>query len=126
MCIPEEGCIHVCVIRDTVMALVGVIYDPATGDSTYRGQRFGDAFPVTSSFAQNADWYVNNEPVTYKGRRYVKHGLPRALGYRDVVHDGEFLGVPVFAAPPGPPTGVIYLPVKPGCEFQPYYISGVK
>lgn len=108
------------------MRMANVIYNPATGDSTYRGQRFGDAFPVTPSFAQNADWYVNDEPVMYKGRRYVKYGLPRLLGPGDVVSDGEILGVPVFVEPSGPFVGVMYVPVKPACEFQPYTTTGIK
>lgn len=129
MCTPEEGCLHICVIRGDEMALVDMDYDPATGDSTYHGQPFSEAFPVTASFARNAEWHVNNEPITYRGRRYVKYGLPRVLAPGDVVRDGDVRGVPAFVEPPAPRIGVtdvIYLPVKPTCEFQPYEILGIK
>jgi hypothetical protein len=54
-------------------------------------------------------------------RRYVKYGLPRVLGVNEVTRVGEFQGVPIFAeAGRTAPYEVIYVPVRPGCEFQPY------
>jgi hypothetical protein len=52
----------------------------------------------------------------------VKHGLPRVLGiYDDLVKVRTLHGVPVFAMPPvSRPMLVVYVPVNPFCEFQPY------
>ncbi|HYW05999.1 MAG TPA: hypothetical protein VE913_03530, partial [Longimicrobium sp.] len=63
--------------------------------------------------------------------RYVKYGLPRVLGVSEVSRVGEFQGVSLFAETgmTGRPE-VIYVLVRPGCEFQPYNIeikaSGVR
>ncbi|HEX8272093.1 MAG TPA: hypothetical protein VF615_05545, partial [Longimicrobiaceae bacterium] len=48
-------------------------------------------------------------------------GLPRVVGVTEVSRTGEYQGVGVFteASATGTPD-VIYIPVRPGCEFQPY------
>ena len=104
------------------MSTVSVSYDHATGDSVYQGRRFHDAFPVDSSFAASARWYHDYEPIVFNGRRYIIYGLPRALPPGDVVARGEYRGVTVFTEPMAsrPSPEVLYLPVRPTCEFQPY------
>lgn len=110
--------INVCVLQNGQLSNVQAQYNPATGDTT--------GVPmVTEGYAANATWYINNEPVTFNGRRYVKYGLPRVLGVTEVSSAGTYQGVPVFAE-----TGanmqrpdVIYVPVRTGCEFQPYQVE---
>jgi hypothetical protein len=54
----------------------------------------------------------------------VKYGLPRVLGVNEVTRMGDYMGVPVFAETGATgATEVIYLPVRPGCEFQPYQLD---
>ncbi|HKP74880.1 MAG TPA: hypothetical protein VJT67_05020, partial [Longimicrobiaceae bacterium] len=120
--------IFVCVVRNGRLEEVPIQYSTARGDSTYRGQPLSVAFPTDSTFALNAAWYRNNEPIAFGGGRYLKYGLPRILGPTDVVPVGAFRGVTVFAEPsaPRPRPDVIYLPVQPGCEFQPYEVGGIK
>lgn len=51
----------------------------------------------------------------------MKYGLPRFLGTTDVTAAGSVGPVTVFAESPDRPVlEVIYIPVQPGCEFQPY------
>ena len=52
----------------------------------------------------------------------MKYGLPRVLGTRDVNNAGTVNGVSVFAEPGANAQRpeVIYVPTRPGCEFQPY------
>jgi len=58
------------------------------------------------------------------GRRYVKYGLPRVLGVNEVTRTADYMGVPVFAeAGATAATEVLYVPVRPGCEFQPYQLD---
>ena len=58
------------------------------------------------------------------GRIYVKYGRPWVLGVNEVTRTADFRGVPVFAeAGAGAKIEVVYVPVRPGCEFQPYQIS---
>jgi hypothetical protein len=110
------------VIEDGMLRNVQAQFNPATGDTTVAGQAFRTAYPSTTPpYAAGADWFIANEPVTFQTRRYVKFGLPRIVGVGDLSRVGEYQGVPVFAetgAPARP--DVIYIPVRPGCEFQPY------
>jgi len=113
----------VCVVHGGAMSTVSVSYNHATGDSVYQGRRFRDAFPTDSSFAASARWYHDYEPIVLNGRRYIIYGLPRALRPGDVVARGEYRGVTVFVEPTASrssPPEVLFLPVRPTCEFQPY------
>jgi hypothetical protein len=103
-----------------------VTYDYA--EQSYRGEPVAHAFPTDSTYALNAAWYRNSEPITMAEGRYVKYGLPRILGTTDVVPIATFRGVAVFAEPGTDPrrAEVIYLPTRPGCEFQPYQRGGIK
>lgn len=96
-------------------------YDPARGDTTMNGQPFRTAHPAGAQYAAGARWFIDDEAITVMGRRYVKYGLPRVLGAGEVARAGEHRGVPVFAERGRTgPAEVLYLPVRPGCEFQPY------
>jgi hypothetical protein len=100
----------VCVLHSGRLEAVPVFIDVTTLDTTtYRGQPFSRAFPVDSTYAGNASWYLETEPT-------------------DVVPVATFQGVTVFAEPRAHPQQpeVIYLPTRPGCEFQPYVRGGYK
>ena len=51
----------------------------------------------------------------------MRFGLPRVVSPTDVARTGEYQGIGVFtdASATGTPD-VVYVPVRPGCEFQPY------
>lgn len=115
------GCISICVVREGQLVRIPVSYDPATGDTTVLGRRFSDLYPPDSAYAVSHRWYAEREPILYRGRRYVKYGLPRVLGESEVEPSGSVAGVVVFVEPGQRRIpDVIYLPVRPGCEFQPY------
>jgi len=118
----------VCIVRNGRLEEVEIEYNPQRGDSTYQSRPFSAAFPTDSTYALNAAWYRDNEPIAFARGRYVKYGLPRILGTTDVVPFGDFQGVTVFAEPTmnRDRPEVIYIPVRPGCEFQPYIGSWVK
>jgi hypothetical protein len=59
----------------------------------------------------------------FQGRRFVKYGLARVLGVNEVTRVGDHMGVPVFAEMGQTRPDVIYVPVRPGCEFQPYQVE---
>jgi hypothetical protein len=114
----------VCVVENGALREVAAAYNTATGDTTVNGRAFAQAYPGTTGYAAGATWFINNEPITVMGRRYVKYGLPRVLGVNEVSRMGDYMGVPVFAeAGATGATEVIYLPVRPGCEFQPYQVD---
>jgi hypothetical protein len=67
------------------------------------------------------DWFVNNEPVMLNNRRYVRFGLARTIAAAELESVGMFRNVPVFAQlGTARPAEVVYLPVRPGCELQPF------
>jgi hypothetical protein len=128
---PAERTIQVCVIQDGTVRNVEATFVPASGDTVIMrdGQRvqFRQAYPSATGFAAGANWFVGGEPITFQNQRYVRFGLPRVITPPDQVSRvGEFQGVPVFAEPgaTGAPS-VIYLPIRPTCEFQPYQREAV-
>jgi len=115
----------VCVVQGGQISNVEGQYNPATGDTTVNGRRLGEAYPAGAEYASSATWFIDSEPVTFGGRRYVKYGLPRVLGATEVANVGSYQGVAVFAEGTADRMRpeVIYLPVRPGCEFQPYQVE---
>ncbi|HYH78883.1 MAG TPA: hypothetical protein VEX86_03780 [Longimicrobium sp.] len=113
----------VCVVRGGQISSVDAQFYPGSGDTIVGGQKFAEAYPAGGAeYAADARWYIDNEPITFNGTRYVKYGLPRVLGATEVVNVGTHQGVAAFAETAGSQAmpEVIYVPVRPGCEFQPY------
>ena len=119
---PQLEQIQVCVISNGALIEVAAQRDPVSGDTAVAGQPFTAALPRDASAAA-ASWFVEDEPVVFGGRRFVKFGLPRLLSAGDVIRVGEFRGVAVFAEPGVRRTEVIYLPTGAGCELQPYQLE---
>ncbi|HEU0300653.1 MAG TPA: hypothetical protein VFR37_14380 [Longimicrobium sp.] len=114
--------IRVCVVQNGMAVEVTAQFDTATGDTSFGTP--GWPVPPGDPYAVNAQWFVDNEPVTIGGRQYVKYGYPRVLGVDDVTRVAEYRGITVFAEAGGVrPPEVVYVPVRMGCEFQPYQIS---
>ena len=105
-----------CTIENGEMRVTQRQVDTAIGDTTVRSHAWGP----TPGFAAGAAWYINSEPVTLGQVRHVKSGLPQVKGPGEVVRTGEYRGVPVFTEPGSRAPRSIYLPLRPGCEFQRY------
>jgi len=113
--------ISVCVVENGALRSVPAQYTSATGDTTVGGRAFAQAHPSTTPpYAAAAPWFIQGDAITVDGRRFVRYGLPRVLGTGEVTRAGEHQGVPVFAEPGAGRADVLYVPVRPGCEFQPY------
>lgn len=122
---PAMQPIQVCVLEGQQLRNVDAMFNPATGDTMVmqagQEQPFGQAYPATQGYAAGQTFFINNEPVMLGGRRYVKFGLPRVIGVEELSRAGDYQGVQVFTeAGAMMPAEVIYLPVRTGCEFQPY------
>jgi hypothetical protein len=65
---------------------------------------------------------VNDEGITIRGRPYRREARPRILAIDEVAKVGEYRGVGVYADAKDTASASrwVYLPVRPGCEFQPY------
>jgi hypothetical protein len=116
--------IQVCIVENGAIRNVTARYNTHTGDSTVNERPFSEVYPATVGYAERAMWYINNEAITVNGRRYVKYGLPRILGINEIVPAIEYRGVMMFReAGEGSSELVLYVPVRSGCEFQPYVAS---
>jgi hypothetical protein len=86
--------------------------------------RSQECVPKPSVYVGSSSWFIESKPVVFKRKKYVKYGLPRVLGVGDVNKVGIYKKAGVFAEPSAPRIPeVIYLPVREGCEFQPYQID---
>jgi hypothetical protein len=121
--------IQVCVVQDGELRMVRAQYETRTTDTLVDGRPFAAVYPDTIGYAAAAEWYANDEYITLNGRRYVKYGLPRViLPHELLTRAGEYQGVPLFAeegkvvaeTEHGQTSDIRYVPVRPGCEFQPY------
>ena len=126
---PAEEVIQVCVIEGTTLGLRDVIFLPAENDTVVvvEGTRrpFNDVYPAAPpTYATGADWFTADEPVQFMDRPYEKVGLARIIRPAQLGRIGDYRGVSLFAAADaGTPPEVIYLPIRPGCQFQPYQLE---
>lgn len=98
-------------------------YDLATGDTVVGGRVLAEAYPVTAAFAGEAEWYLLNEPIRVADHGFVKYGRTRILDAGQVVPLGRtYRGVPLYGQRGDDPfpSGPLYVPVSPTCEFQSY------
>ena len=86
-----------------------------------QGQRrpFSSVHMVTSpGYAGGQTWYISTDSLRFNNRAYVKYGVARVITPAELTRSGEVLGVPVFTSAQSP--DVIFVPTRPGCEFQGY------
>jgi len=122
---PATREITVCVIQDGQIRNVTATFNPATNDTMVAGQRFRDAHPATApTYAAGANWYVTTDQMRFNNREYVRFGVSRLITTpAQLTRVGEFQGTPIFAeAGAMAPYQVLYVPLRPGCEFQPYQL----
>jgi len=92
------------------------------GDALADGVPFGNAYPSSyPPYVATAPWYVTGEFVRFGQRVYGRNDPPQEIASELLRFVGRYRGVPVFKVADEetvPPT-IIYLPVRPGCVFQP-------
>jgi hypothetical protein len=118
-------CITYCFVERGVLREVPARYHITRGEMmTMDSLPITTLAPLTGEYASVAGWYVNDEPISVRGRPFRRHGPPRALWIKEIVKMGEYRHVGVYAAAADPALAstVVYLPYRPGtsCEFQPY------
>jgi hypothetical protein len=118
--------VSVCVVHERQIVMVEGVIDPPTGDSLIAGRPWREVHSEQRApYAAANPWYLSGRGLLPPGRQYPmdKYGLPRVLSPSDLRYWGEYEGVPAFVEV-GTDTAsmpeVAYVPVRPGCEFQPY------
>jgi hypothetical protein len=72
-------------------------------------------------YAASEAWFRGEEPIRQYGRRYVKYGPRRVVPASALTRGADHRGTPIFidrASAERP--AALYVPVEPGCVFQPY------
>lgn len=123
----REGCGYVAGTDHLFPIEVGLFWDdePPFADEQGQSVRINGRWthPEQSPYRQGRGraWFVNNEPITVRGRDYVKYGLPRVLGLDEVTWFAEHDRLAVAAEPGATQPEVVYVLVEPAnCGFQPY------
>jgi hypothetical protein len=91
-----------------------------------RLQNLEDLHPIgiAAGYAARESWVTAGEPLTIQGRRYEKAGPARLIGLEQLQQSGEYRSIPLFVDPKDPsPPRAFYVPLRPGCVFQPYVRS---
>jgi hypothetical protein len=116
--------IRICVADLAGLRELAARYDPATGDTLLDGRRISARELTTPNYAESQMWYINNEPIERPSipRLFTKYGLPRVVEISELRLAGEHGGVNLYREVADTIDGptVVYAPVRPGCEFQPY------
>jgi len=118
--------LRICVLQNGNLREVEVRYNTRTGDTTVNGRPFGEVFPADApGYAASASWMILNEPIPFRGYRYIKYGRPRVFGVWELERAGEYQGTPLFteAGTGDRLPALLLVPVRPGCEFQTYQTS---
>jgi hypothetical protein len=117
---PEQG-IPVCVLDGGRLKLIQAEVDPETGDTLVERQPFASVHPTTSPpYAAAAEWFIHPAPIAFREHYYLPYATPRIIAPDLLEHVGEYAGVPLFAEADAGEPEILYVPVRPGCEFQQY------
>ncbi len=106
---------------------VEATFRPQQGDTLIQGRPFREVHsPDQPQYAAGQTWFIQDQEIRVRNQAYVKFGVPRIIQPGELTRFDMFQTVPVFVAPGAPtPPDVIYVPVRPGCEFQPYQLRRV-
>lgn len=117
--------IQTCVMENGRLRAVEATYDPASDDLLVDGRPLRELFTDLSGYAAEQPWFVNNEPITWERRYYTRYGPPRIVPPSQLRPGGEHGGVPFFVeANAGADPELLFVPTRPGCEFQWYQWEG--
>jgi len=114
---------QVCVVQGDSLRLLPATHSLGSGDTLVSGVAFRRAYPETyPPYIERAAWYQAHQPIQYGGRRYVANHPPQTISPELLRFISRYEGVPVFRAADdrSTPPLYIYLPVRPGCVFQPF------
>lgn len=119
---PAERLIQVCVVQNGQLQAVAASFRPAMNDTVIGGRAFAQAHPATApDYAVGASWFIQQDRVDFVDGTWVKFGVTRVIQPSQLQRVGEMMGTPLFAdVGRQAPYDVVYVPVRPGCEFQPY------
>lgn len=114
----QPEAVTTCVARGDGLSLFAVpVGDTAAFQDSIRR---AESLP-RPDYAGEQSWFTVGEPFAFRGQRLVKYGRPRFIEGHLLRRVGEHEGVGVYVDRDAWwLVGALYLPVRGGCEFQPY------
>ncbi len=121
---PAERRIQVCVVENGQVHAIEATIRPSSGDTMVANVEFSRAHPATlPNYAVASTWFLQSDEIRFMDREHVKFGVTRVIAPAQLQRVGEYQGTPIFAeAGRTGPFELVYVPVRPGCEFQPYQV----
>jgi hypothetical protein len=104
------------------------VYITPQGDTLVGPRRvdirnLGPGVAFAGEYAAGRAWFVNDDPVTFEERVFVRSGGEVSLNCPSIMRVGEFGGVPLFANTGAErPFETLYVPVRPGV-WQAYQVD---
>ncbi len=114
--LPEGTPTQLCLATgETVTVYITPQGDTLVGPRRVPVAELGVGVAFAGEYATGRDWFVEDRPVTFQEREYLKAGGEVSLNCANIRQVGEFMGVPLFAdANAEAPYGRLYVPVRPG------------
>ena len=75
--------------------------------------------PSPTVTAENEQWYLKGEPITYAGNLYYPSGAQIFFSPNEMVRSGFYQGIPLYARTTIEPYSIVYVPLAGG-RMQPY------
>lgn len=121
----SSGTQSLCLVRGTYLVEVEFEYDARSGDTLIARVPISELYPAGSPpYVRGVEWFIQQEPLVFRNRRFVPYAPPRVIPPEFLEHVGEYRGFPIFSEKgTGEYAEDIYVPVRPGCEFQQYVLQ---
>lgn len=114
---PATVCLAIGMNVEIMLTAAG---DTLVGPSRVSMRDLGPGIVFAGTYARDAEWFTEDEPVMLEERRFDKSGNPVRLDCDDIMQVGMHEGVPVFAERSAEePYTMVYVPIAPG-EWQGY------
>ena len=109
-------------IQNGQLQNINATFRVATNDTVIGTQAFAQAHPATApNYAAGANWFIQADSMSFNDRTWTKFGLTRQIPATQLTRVGDVQGTSVFVQTgEQAPYGTVFVPVRPGCEFQPY------
>jgi len=116
----------VCVIAHGEVGLAAAQYDSVRHTWLVHGSPDSLAYrPTPPPYVDSRDWFAQRQAVRYRGHRFQMYALPIIRLPAEVKRLGEFDGIALYAETASgidkENPGIVYAPLSPGCQYQPYY-----
>ena len=103
-----------------VQVMLTAAGDTLVGPSRVSMRELGPGIVFAGTYAEDMEWFTEDEPVMVEDRRFDKSGNPLRMDCDDIMQIGMHEGVPIFVQRSAEePYTMVYVPVAPG-EWQGY------